>query len=172
MHDQVKGPGPETAVAVPALQRFELGADRVLPPLAEPQAPLTMALQLVAEVLQTPCVHPAVAQPLYPEAVLARLPLKPWVWLAWEAEQFVFHVRVWRAQLLLEEQPAVVPVWAPVHDQVKGPEPETAVAVPALQRFVLGALGVLAPCADPQAPLTMALQVRPSPAKPELQAQV
>ncbi len=41
LHDQVQGPGPETALALPALQRLEEGADEVATPLAEPQTPLT-----------------------------------------------------------------------------------------------------------------------------------
>ena len=36
------------------------------------------------------------------------------------------------------EQEAVVPVFNPVQDQVQGPEPLTDVALPALQRLVLG----------------------------------
>ena len=101
-----------------------------------------------------------------------RLPLLPWTWPVWEAEQLEPHVSVSVVQLLFEVQLAVVPVWAPVQDHVKGPVPEIGVAVPALHRFALGALSVLAPWAEPQAPLTMALQLKPSPAKPELQVHV
>ena len=41
LHDQVQGPEPETALALPALQRLEEGAEDEATPLAEPQTPLT-----------------------------------------------------------------------------------------------------------------------------------
>ena len=51
-------------------------------------------------------------------------------------------------------QLAVVPLYSPSQDQVKGPLPETEEAVPAEQRFVLGALEKLWPSEEPQTPFT------------------
>ena len=65
----------------------------------------------------------------------------------------MFQPRDWDAQLLLDEQLAVVPPPWPVHDHVYGPAPETAVGEPAAQRLVLGAVEVLPPLAAPQLPL-------------------
>ncbi|MFO0750150.1 MAG: hypothetical protein U1F43_31440 [Myxococcota bacterium] len=53
------------------------------------------------------------------------------------------QLTVWAPQLLLELQLAVLPPPWPVHDQVKGPAPETAVGVPAEHRPVPGAAAVL-----------------------------
>jgi hypothetical protein len=50
-------------------------------------------------------------------------------------------------------QLAVEPVLAPVHDQVHGPLPETAVGVPAVQRLPVGALARSALWEEPQLPL-------------------
>jgi hypothetical protein len=47
---------------------------------------------------------------------------------------------------------AVVPPFIPLHDHVHGPEPKTAVGVPALQRFVVGIDETIVPCAVPQTP--------------------
>jgi hypothetical protein len=48
----------------------------------------------------------------------------------------------------------LVPPFEPLHDQLKGPEPVTADADPALQRFAVGADGTGIPLAVPQAPFT------------------
>src|SRR5208283_341863 len=84
---QLHGPLPETEDAVPALQRFEVGALNKLCPFDEPHAPLTSRL----------------------------------------AEQF-----------------AGDPPFDPAQVQFHGPVPVSAEAVPALQRFELGA--VVKPC--------------------------
>jgi hypothetical protein len=42
----------------------------------------------------------------------------------------------------------------PLHVQAQGPVPVTAVPVPAVQRFVVGAVVTATPFAEPQAPLT------------------
>ena len=54
------------------------------------------------------------------------------------------------ARLALQE--AVTPVFAPVHDQLHGPDPETAVGVPAAQKLVVGAEYKLDPLETPQTP--------------------
>src|ERR1700722_4159208 len=54
--------------------------------------------------------------------------------------------------VLLAEQEAFVPPLAPVQDHDQGPEPLTLVAVPAVQRLVVGLLATVVPLADPQAP--------------------
>jgi hypothetical protein len=56
--------------------------------------------------------------------------------------------------LLTVHVPLVVPPLAPVQDQVQGPVPEIAVAVPVVQRLVVGAMYALEPFEVPQAPLT------------------
>ncbi len=51
-------------------------------------------------------------------------------------------------------QPAEDPPYRPVQSHVQGPVPPTAVAFPALQRFVAGAAVKVPPFADPQTPST------------------
>ena len=53
---------------------------------------------------------------------------------------------------LVALQEAVAPPLVPRHCQDQGPVPETALAVPELQRFALGAEGKEPPFADPQVP--------------------
>jgi hypothetical protein len=48
---------------------------------------------------------------------------------------------------------AVVPPFVPVQDRVQGPVPATALAVPTLQRLVVGRDGNVCPFADPQTQL-------------------
>ena len=52
------------------------------------------------------------------------------------------------------EHKVVVPPFDPIQPQVHGPIPLTAVAVPPLQRFVVGAVVDVCPFDAPQAPLT------------------
>ncbi len=59
-------------------------------------------------------------------------------------------VSVW----ILAEQLAVVPPFDPVQLHVHGPVPLTAVAVPALQRFVVGAEVNVPPFEVPHTPFT------------------
>ncbi|OQB06960.1 MAG: hypothetical protein BWY21_01816 [Parcubacteria group bacterium ADurb.Bin216] len=49
---------------------------------------------------------------------------------------------------------SAVPPLRPVQDQVHGPTPVTAVAVPAEQRLAVGALAKVPPSDEPQTPLT------------------
>ena len=94
--DQVQGPLPETAVAVPELHRPTVGALARVAPLAAPHTPLVAATGA--------------------------------------------------------SQDAVVPLLMPSQLQVQGPLPETAVAVPALQRPLVGALVAATPLAGPHCP--------------------
>ena len=57
------------------------------------------------------------------------------------------------AVLRLALQEALVPPLLPLQVQVQGPEPETALAVPALHKFVVGAEEKEEPLAESQAPL-------------------
>jgi hypothetical protein len=100
-HIQDQGPLPVTDVAVPAEQRFVLGAPVTETPFAEPQTPLT---GVAADC--NGALHEEFAPPLPPS-----------------------------------------------HIQAQGPLPVMAVAVPAEQRFVLGALVTATPVAEPQTPL-------------------
>ena len=52
------------------------------------------------------------------------------------------------------EHKAVVPPFDPIQPHVHGPIPLTAVAVPPLQRFVVGAVVDVCPFDAPQVPLT------------------
>ena len=52
------------------------------------------------------------------------------------------------------EQLAVVPPFSPAQLQVQGPEPVTALALPVVQRLVLGAAVKVPPWAVPHAPST------------------
>ena len=63
------------------------------------------------------------------------------------------HVPLTGAAVILAEQLAVVPPFAPWQLQVHGPEPATALAVPALQRLLVGAELNVPPLAEPHWPL-------------------
>ena len=51
-------------------------------------------------------------------------------------------------------QLAVVPPFDPAQDQVQGPDPPTALAVPVEQRLVVGAVETVVLFDEPQTPLT------------------
>ncbi len=55
---------------------------------------------------------------------------------------------------MFAEQLAVVPPLDPVQLHVQGPVPLTAVAVPALQRLVVGAVVKVPPLDEPHTPFT------------------
>jgi hypothetical protein len=57
---------------------------------------------------------------------------------------------------ILAEHVAVEPPLFPSHVQIQGPSPSTSEVVPALQRFVFGAVLIDVPLADPQAPFVVA----------------
>lgn len=67
------------------------------------------------------------------------------------------------------EQLAVVPPPDPAQDQVHGQDPETALGVPAEQRFDDGAVLTVVPFAVPHAPFTAATQEDPFHVYPPLQ---
>src|SRR5208282_3681177 len=94
------GPLPLTAVAVPKLHRFVVGAAARFAPLLPPHAPLVCGVAV---------------------------------------------------------QLAFVPLFVPLQLHVHGPLPLTAVAVPKLHRFVVGAAARFAPLLPPHAPLGCAL---------------
>ena len=52
------------------------------------------------------------------------------------------------------EHDAVVPPPVPAHDHVHGPLPVTVLAVPAVQRLLVGALATVVPFTEPQVPLS------------------
>jgi hypothetical protein len=149
-----------TGVAVPALQRPVAGAVLNVPPLAVPQTPLTgIGAALLAEQL-------AAAPPFSPVQLHVHGPLPLTAVAVPVLQRFVVGALLndWpladpQAPLtgVVEtdaEQLAFVPLFTPLQLHVHGPLPLTAVAVPALQRFVVGALLNDWPLADPQAPLT------------------
>ena len=68
----------------------------------------------------------------------------------------VFEVEV--SAVLDAEHDAFVPPPVPAHDHVHGPLPDTVLAVPAVQRLLVGALATVVPFTEPQVPLT-ALEV-------------
>lgn len=158
-HVHVQGPAPLTAVAVPVAHSPAVGATSVSPPFAVPQAPLTTSRQLAPETFQLPWLHVAVAEPTWPPAVFERPALKPWACAACEAEQPGDQLSVVAAQLRLPLQLTLAPPNAPSHDQVQGPLPLTALAVPLAHRLLVGAVIELAPFAAPQPPMTTVLQL-------------
>src|ERR1700730_4764436 len=111
---QVHGPVPLTVVAVPAVQRFPVGAVETATPFAEPQTPST------GEALCSGALHEEFDPPLLP-----------------------------------------------LHAQAQGPAPVTVVAVPVVQRPIVGVVVTATPFAEPQAPLTSVpgTPITPSPVK-------
>jgi hypothetical protein len=156
--DQFHGPVPVTADAVPVVQRLVVGVTLVTTPFIEPHKPFTDVPASEAE-------QPAVEPPLLPMQLHVQGP-EPLVDEAVPVVQRPIVGAELTAALLAAphwpftgvtaseaEQLAVVPPLEPAHDQVHGPEPLVADAVPVLQRFVVGALLTVVPFALPQAPL-------------------
>ena len=153
---QFHGPLPETEDAVPALQRFELGALVKLCPFDEPQVPLTS--RLAEQFALVPPFDPPQVQlhgplPETEDAVpaLQRFELGALVKLCPFDEP---HAPLTSR---LAEQFALEPPLVPVQVQFHGPLPETEDAVPAPQRFEVGALKKPCPFDVPQVPLTSRL---------------
>ena len=69
LHDQVQGPSPDTALEVPALQRFKVGALSKMLPFAVPQLPSTISPKAAVTVLASDMVtsHKAVPMQLTPQ---------------------------------------------------------------------------------------------------------
>ena len=143
-----------TPLGVPALQKFAAGSTALFVPCDAPHSPFTSLLALHRPLLLPPCspVHVQVHGPA-PDTTVA-VP---------DVHRFVTGAAARFAPLELPHSPfsvlfalqlAVVPVFSPVQLQVQGPAPDTAVAVPALHRFVPGAALRFAPSELPHSPFT------------------
>jgi hypothetical protein len=153
LQDQVHGPLPLTDVAVPTLHKLAAGLLFTATPLAEPHWPLSrrLASQLVAEPpllplqvqVQGPLPLTDVAVPVVQRLVVGAL-----VRLAPLEDPH------WPLSRRLASQLAAEPPLLPLQAQVHGPLPLTDVAVPVVQRLVVGALVRLDPLEDPHWPLT------------------
>ena len=156
--DQVHGPLPLTADAVPALRRLVVGALVRLVPFEEPHAPLTAA--------DEGAPHTAVEPPLLPAQLHDRGPLPLTADAVPALQRLVVgavltttpfagpHCPFCAEASFCAEQVAVVPPLLPTQLQLQGPVPVTVVAVPALQSLVVGALVKPAPFEGPHAPVT------------------
>jgi hypothetical protein len=139
-------PSSVTAEGAPTLHRPVVGALLTVVPFAGPQAPLTGVLPDELPELLDPDELPELLD-APPELELPELLLE--------------ELEPDDEPELLELDPvfdamhcAVVPPLLPLQLQSHGPLPETADAVPALHRPVVGLLLRLSPFADPHAPLT------------------
>ena len=151
-HDH--GPVPLTAVAVPELHRFVVGAEVKSPPLLLPHTPVTIrfAEQLAFEPplvplqvqLQGPVPETVEAVPLPQRLEVGAEVKSPPLLLPQEA----FTMR-------FAEQFAVEPPFDPEQLQLQGPEPETVEAVPLPQRLEVGAEVKFWPLLLPHTPLTI-----------------
>jgi hypothetical protein len=171
---QDHGPVPLTVVAAPAVQRLVVGAVETATPFAEPQTPLTA-------VGCSGALHEAFVPPLLPLHAQAQGPA-PVTVVAAPAVQRPAVGAIVTATPFAEPQAPLTGVEAtcsgalheefdppllPLHAQAQGPTPVTVVAVPAVQRPVVGAVVTATPFAEPQAPLTgvEATPITPSPFK-------
>ena len=159
-HVQAQGPLPVTAEAVPAEQRLVFGAVVTEMPFAEPQTPLTA-------VGCSGALHEEIAPPLLPLHVQDQGPDPVTAEAVPEEQRFVVGAVVTETPFAEPQNPLtseaadcsgalheeLVPPLVPSHIQDQGPLPVTDVAVPAEQRFVLGALVTATPVAEPQTPL-------------------
>ena len=157
----VHGPLPLTVSAVPALQRFAVGATISVWPSDAPHAPLTAvttsACLLAVQLAVVPPFAPAQLHvhgplPLTDDAVpeLHRLAAGAAV-NAWPSDE---PQAPFIAAAFAAEQLAVVPSFAPAQLHVHGPLPLTAEAVPVLQRFVEGITVNVWPLDEPHVPFT------------------
>ena len=115
-------------------------------PLHAPLQPLKLypVAGVAVRVTEVPEVYDSVQSVPQEMPVPVMVPLVGWV-----------TVRVYVVGLVLVREAlhcAVVPPFRPAHDHVHGPFPETLDAVPALQRFVVGAVETVVPFAEPQTP--------------------
>jgi hypothetical protein len=154
---QDQGPEPLTVVAVPALQRFEVGEEVNVAPLLLPHTPLVGWGALAEQLAFVPPFDPAQVQFHGPEPLtVVGFPV---------LQRFVVGADVKVPPLLLPQMPlmvvccrfaeqfAGVPPFTPWHVQDQGPEPLTVVGFPVLQRFVVGADVKVPPLLLPQMPL-------------------
>jgi hypothetical protein len=162
LHDH--GPLPLTADAVPGLQRLVVGALAKLPPFEEPHAPLTA---------DEGAPHSAVEPPLLPAQNQVHGPLPLTADAVPGLQRLVVGALLTATpfagphcpftggaggggggEASCATQVAVFPPLLPTQVQVQGPLPVTAVAVPALQRLVVGALVRLVPFEESHTPVT------------------
>jgi hypothetical protein len=157
---QLQGPEPVTEVAVPLVQRLVVGAVLTEVPLAVPHAPLTIRLAAPELSVVPPLVpaHPQVQPvPVVVKPVTVPAEQRPGVVedkLAKSPPLSLPTAPLTGVAALLAEHEEVVPPLLPSQLQLQGPEPVTEVAVPVVQRLVLGALLTATPLAEPQTPLT------------------
>jgi hypothetical protein len=158
LHAQAQGPVPVTVVAVPALQRPAVGAVETATPFAEPQTPLTA-------VGCSGALHEAFVPPLLPLHVQFQGPApvtvvavpavqRPVVGAVLTATPFAGPQTPLTPDATGALQDALAPPLDPEHPQVHGPDPLTAVAVPAVQSPAVGAVVTATPFAEPQTPVT------------------
>jgi hypothetical protein len=145
-------------VAVPVVQRLVVGAVVRDTPLAVPQVPVTGTVETVA-------LQDAVVPPFAPVHDQVHGPVPATVVAVPAVQRPVVGVEVTAVPLVVPQEPlvntrdlgavqlAVVPPLIPVHDHVHGPVPATVVAVPVVQRPVVGVESTATPLAVPQAPL-------------------
>jgi hypothetical protein len=155
LHDH--GPLPLIGEAAPVVQRLAVGALLRLAPLEEPHTPFTgLEAIFVAEQV-------AVVPPLLPAQLHAHGPLP----LTGDAAPAMQRLAVGAlARLAPFEEPhapftasssehdTVRPPLLPTQVQLQGPLPVTAVAMPALQSPLVGAVLVMTPFAVPHNPST------------------
>jgi hypothetical protein len=129
-------------------------------PLAEPQAPFTLEEGLLA--LQEALLPPLV--PLHsqyqPPSSLTELATPALQRLVVGLVENVCPLAEPQAPSTLEEgllalQEALLPPLVPLHSQYQPPSSLTEVAIPALQRLVVGLVENVCPLAEPQAPFTL-----------------
>jgi hypothetical protein len=145
-HIQAQGPLPVTAVAVPALQRFVVGAVVTATPFAEPQTPLT------GEATFSGALHEEFVPPLLPSHIQAHGPV-PLTVVAVPAEQRLVVGALVTATPFAgpqtpstaveasgAEQDVVVPPFLPAQLQSHGPVPVSADATPDIQSPLVGSV--------------------------------
>jgi hypothetical protein len=151
VHDH--GPLPLTFEAVPALQRFAVGAVLTDAPFALPQAPFgsNRAEQLAV----VPPPEPAQVQFHGPEPLtLEALPALQRFAAGALVRSAPFAGPHWPfTESSSATQIAVLPPLLPTQAQVQGPLPATVVAVPTPQRLAVGAV-TATPAAPPHDPFT------------------
>jgi len=170
-HVQFHGPTPPTCEAAPALHKPVVGALDASAPLAGPQEPLIsrMSVQLEDE------------PPLLPAQVQFHGPVPATLEGAPTLHRLVVGALKASAPLAGPQEPLTVkrslqeasePPLLPAQVQFHGPTPPTWEAVPALHRFVVGALEASVSLAGPQEPLTITRSLQEVDDPPLLPAQV
>jgi hypothetical protein len=141
---------------VPALQRPVVGCVVDVDPFAGPHTPAvpaTGALQFIDVPLPVPW-HTQIHGPLPPTADAVPVAHRPVVGFELAATPFAGPHCPLLPDATGAEHDAFVPPLTPAQLQFQGPLPDTADAVPALQRPLTGAALVTIPFAGPHAPFT------------------